>query len=100
MVPDDEEARPVFLRKGIAMKRFLALVLFVTFGTFIIGCETKTGTDVYKTQTTTTQTKDGKVIGQTKTTTTDATKTTSPTDQGVGGATTEKKTQTITETTK
>ena len=53
------------MRKGITMKRFLALVLIAALGVFTIGCETKKGTTENKTKTTTTQTKDGKVTGET-----------------------------------
>jgi hypothetical protein len=82
------------------MTRFLAFVLVVTLVTFIIGCETQKGTDEYKTQTTTTETKDGKVTGEKTLTTTDTTKTVPTTAKGVGGAKTEKTTETTTETTK
>jgi hypothetical protein len=99
IVPADEEARP-FLRKGIMMKSFSVLVLIATLCAFAVGCESQKGTTENKTQTTQTQTKDGKVTGQTTTTTTDATKTTRPVAPGTGGATTEKTTETTTETTK
>lgn len=82
------------------MKRFLALALVAALGVFTFGCEAKKGTTENKTQTTTTQTKDGKVTGETTTTQTDATKTVRPTTPGVGGTTTEKTTETTTETTK
>lgn len=57
----------------MTMKRFLAFVLIAALGVFTIGCERKTGTTENKTQTTTTQTKDGKITGETTTTTTDTT---------------------------
>lgn len=82
------------------MKSFLALLLIAALGVFTIGCESKKGTDEFKTKTTTTQTKDGKVTGEKTTTTTDTTKTTRPAKPGAGGTTTEQKTETITETTK
>ena len=41
---------------------FSALVLIATLGVFTIGCEK--GTTENKTETTTTQTKDGKVVGE------------------------------------
>jgi hypothetical protein len=82
------------------MKRFLTLALVAALGTFAIGCDTKKGTEEYKTQTTVTQTKDGKVTGETKTTTTDTTKTVRPTTPGAGGTTTEKSSETTTETRK
>jgi len=46
------------------MKRFLAFVLIAALGVFAIGCETKKGTTENKTQTTTTQTKDGKMTAK------------------------------------
>lgn len=82
------------------MNRFLALVLIAALGAFTIGCESKKGTTENKFQTTTTQTKDGKVTGATTTTTTDTTKTTPPVTPGAGAKTTEKTTETTTETTK
>ena len=88
------------MRKGITMKRFLALVLIAALGTFTIGCETKKGTTENKTQTTTTQTKDGKITGETKITETDTTKTIRPVTPGAGDTTTEKTTEKTTETTK
>lgn len=88
------------MRKGITMKRFLVLVLLAALGSVIIGCEAKKGTTENKVQTTTTQTKDGKVIRETTETTTDATKTVRPATPGVGGTTTEKTTETTTETSK
>ena len=47
------------------MNRFLALVLIAALGALTIGCESKKGTTQNKTQTTTTQTKDGKITGET-----------------------------------
>jgi hypothetical protein len=82
------------------MRRLLALALVAAVGTFTIGCETKKGTSEYKTETTTTQTKDGKVTGETKTTTTDSATTAAPAKPGEVGVTTEKTTETKTETTK
>ena len=49
------------------MKCFLALVLIATLGVFTIGCETNKGTTENKTQTTTTQRKDGKTTDETTT---------------------------------
>ena len=46
------------------MKRFLAFVLIAALGIFTIGCESKKGTTEKKTETTTTQTKDGKINGR------------------------------------
>jgi hypothetical protein len=80
------------------MNRCLAFVLLATLGMFTIGCESKEGTTGYKSETTTTQTEDGKVTGETVTTTTDTTKTTPPVTPGAGGTTTEKTTETTTET--
>ena len=82
------------------MNRFLAFVLFAALGVFTIGCESKQGTSVNKTETTRTQTKDGKTTGETKITTTDTTKTSPPVTPDAGGKTTEKTTETTTETTK
>ena len=50
------------------MKRFLAFVLIAALGVFTIGCESKKGTTQNKTETKTTQTKDGKTTGETTTT--------------------------------
>ena len=82
------------------MKSFLAFVLIAALGAFAVGCETKKGTTENKTQTTTTQTKDGKITGETTTTTTDTEKTARPVTPGAGRTTTEKTTETTTETTK
>jgi hypothetical protein len=81
------------------MKSFLAFVVFAALGVFTIGCESQKGTTENKTETTTTQTKDGKTTGET--TNTVDTKTTIPpaTPEG-GGTATEKTTKTTTETTK
>jgi hypothetical protein len=86
------------------MTRFLALVLVAALGVFTIGCEAQQGTSENKTETKTTQTKDGKATGET-TTTVDTKTTTNPaTPDGGGGTTTEtttkKTTETTTETTK
>ena len=78
------------------MKRFLAFVLIATLGIFTIGCESKKGTSQKKTETTTTQTKDGRITGETTTSTEVKTKATTP---AAGDMTTEKTTET-TETTK
>ena len=73
------------------MKRFLAFVLIAALGVFTIGCDSKKGTTQNKTETKTTQTKDGKITGETTTTTDRTTKTTTP---AAGGMTTEKTTET------
>ncbi len=78
------------------MKRFLAFVLIATLGLFSIGCDSKKGMTQKKNETTTTQTKDGEVTGETKTSTEVKTQVTPP---GHGDMTTEKTTET-TETTK
>jgi hypothetical protein len=78
------------------MKRFLAFALIAALGVFTIGCEKKSTTQD-KIQTTTTQTKDGKVVGETTTTNETKTKATTP---AAGGMTTEKTTEKTTETTK
>jgi len=80
------------------MTRFLALVLIAALGVFTIGCENKEGTTEYKTQTTTTQTEDGKVTGETETTTTDTTRTTPAVTPDPGGTRFERTTETTTET--
>ena len=81
------------------MKSFPAFVLIAALGVLAIGCDSTTGTTQNKTETTTTQTKDGKTTGET--TNTVDTKTTIPpaTPEG-GGTATEKTTKTTTETTK
>jgi len=84
-------------REGIEMKSFLAFVLISALGVFIIGCDSQKGTTDDRTQTTTTQTKDGKVVGETTTTNETKMKATTPADSGM---TTEKTTRTTTETTK
>jgi hypothetical protein len=81
------------------MKRFLALFLIAALGVLTVGCESKKGTIENKTETTTTQTKDGKTMGE-RTTTVDTKTTTSPVTPGAGGMTTEKTTETTTETVK
>jgi hypothetical protein len=45
------------------MKRFLAFVLISALGVFTIGCDSQKGTTQDKTETKTTQTKDGKTTG-------------------------------------
>ena len=85
------------IMKDIEMKRFLAFVLISALGVFTIGCDSQKGTSEKKTITTTTQTKDGKVVGETTTTNETKTKATTP---DAGGATTEKTTEKTTETTK
>jgi hypothetical protein len=89
--------RQPFLKKGIEMKRFLALVLIAALGMFTIGCESKKGTTENKTQTTTTQTKDGKITDEATTSTDVKTKTTTP---AAGGMTTERTTEWTTKETK
>ncbi len=81
------------------MKCFLAAVLIAVLGLATIGCENKTGTEENKTQTTTTQSKDGKVTGET-TNTVDTKTATTPATTDSGGTTTEKTTKTTTETSK
>jgi hypothetical protein len=72
------------------MKRFLAFALIAALGVFTIGCDSMTGTTQNKTETKTTQTKDGKTTGET----TNSTETKS-TPAG-SGMTTEKTTETKT----
>ncbi len=78
------------------MTRFLAFVLIAALGIFSIGCESKKGTTQKKSETTTTQTKDGRITGETTTSTEVNTKATTP---AAGDITTEKSTET-TQTTK
>lgn len=87
-------------RKGITVNRFIALILMAGLGVCTVGCDGSKGTTESKTQTTTTQTKDGKTTGESKFTTTDTTKTTPATNPGTGGMKVEKKTETTTETTR
>jgi hypothetical protein len=47
------------------MKRFLTFVAIAALGVFTIGCESQKGTTENKTETTTTQSKDGKMTGET-----------------------------------
>ncbi len=82
------------------MKRFLAFVLIAVLGVVTIGCESDKGTTQNKSQTKTTQTKDGKITGGTTNTTTDTMKTTPPVTAAAGGMATEKTTETTTEKTK
>ena len=79
------------------MKRIPAFVLISALGVFTIGCDTNKSTTQDKIETTTTQTKDGKIVGETTTTNETKTKTTTP---PAGGKATEKTTETTTETTK
>ena len=79
------------------MKSFLALVLIAILGVFTIGCDGNKSKTQDKIETKTTQTKDGKVTGETTNSTETKTKTTAP---AAGGLTTEKTTETTTETTK
>jgi hypothetical protein len=75
-------------------KRFLAWVLLAGLGIFALGCESQPGTTEHKTETKTTQTKDG------KTTTTVDTKTTTPATADGRGTTTETTTTKTIETTR
>lgn len=79
------------------MKSFLALVLMAVLGVFTLGCDSTKSKTQDKIETKTTQTKDGKVVGETTTTNETKTKATAP---ATGGMTTEKTTETTTETTK
>ncbi len=62
------------------MKSFLTLVLISGLGVFTIGCDSQKGTTENKTVTTTTQSKDGKIV--TETTTNDTKTTTTPSAPG------------------
>jgi len=79
------------------MKRFLAFVVIAALGVFTIGCDSNKSTTQDKIETKTTQTKDGKIVGETTTTNETKTKATTP---AAGGTTTEKTTETTTEKTK
>jgi len=68
------------------MTRLLALVLIGALGVFTVGCESQKGTTENKTETTTSQSKDGKMTGET-TTTVDTKTTTSPATPDDGGTT-------------
>jgi hypothetical protein len=72
----------------VTITRFQPLKGVTALGVFTIGCESKTGTTQNKAETKTTQTKDGKMMGE-MTTSTD-TKTATP---SAGGMTTEKTTK-------
>ena len=69
------------------MKRLLPFVVVAALGVFAIGCENQKGTTENKTETTTTQTKDGKMTSET-TTSTDTTKTALPVTPAAGSKTT------------
>jgi hypothetical protein len=99
MVLAAEEATPTVFGKGRKMKCFLAAVLIAALGVVTIGCENQQGTTENKTETKTSQSKDGKTTDQT-TTTVDTKTTTTPATPDSGGTTTEKTTKTTTETTK
>ena len=81
------------------MKRFLPLVLIAALGVLAVGCENQQGTTENKTQTTTTQTKDGKKTSET-TVTTDTKTRPAPVTPNSGGKPTEKTTEKTTETDK
>ena len=74
------------------MKRLLASVLIAALGVLTIGCESQKGTTENKTETKTSQTKDGKTTGET-TTTVDTKTTTTPATPDGGGTTTKKTTR-------
>ena len=79
------------------MKSFLAFFLISALGVFVAGCDSNKSTTQDKIETKTTQTKDGKVVGETTTTNETKTKAATP---AAGGTTTEKTTETTTEKTK
>jgi hypothetical protein len=89
-------AAPLF-RKGLKMKRFLPIVMFAALGVSTLGCESKNATE-YKTETTTSQTKDGKTTDTTNTIETK--KTSTPATEDGSGTTTEQTTETTTKTNK
>jgi ABC-type glycerol-3-phosphate transport system substrate-binding protein len=84
---------------GMKMKLLLASVLIAVLGTLTIGCESQKGTTENKTETKTSQTRDGKTTSET-TTTVDTKTTTTPVTPDGGGTTVKKITETTTETTK
>lgn len=88
-----------FFGKGVTMKLFLASVLIAVLGILTIGCESQKGTTENKTETRTSQTRDGKTTSET-TTTVDTKTTTTPATPDGGGTTIKKITETTTETTK
>jgi len=81
------------------MKRFLAFVLIAALGVLTIGCESQKGTTENKTETKTSQTKDGAMTGE-RTTTVDTKTTTTPVTPDGGGTTIKKTTETTSETVK
>jgi hypothetical protein len=85
--------------KDITMKRFLASVLIAALGVVTIGCESQKGTTENKTETTVSQTKDGKPAGE-KTITYDTKTTTTPAVPDGSGTMVKKTTETTTEKTK
>ena len=86
-----------FSERVMTMKRFLTLTLITVMGVSTIGCDSQKGTTESKTETKTTQTKDGVTTGET-TTKFDTKTTTTPGTPGESGTTT-KSTETKTETT-
>jgi len=81
------------------MKLLLASVLIAVLGILTIGCESQKGTTENKTETKTSQTRDGKTTSET-TTTVDTKTTTTPATPAGGGTIVKKITETTTETTK
>lgn len=81
------------------MKLFLPSALIAVLGTLAVGCESQKGTTENRTETKTSQTRDGKTTSET-TTTVDTKTTTTPATADGGGTTTKKITETTTETTK
>lgn len=82
------------------MKRFPALGLIAALGAFAIGCEGQTSkTTGHKTETTVTESQDGKMTGET-TTTVETTRETTPVTPSGGGTTTKTTTETTKETTR
>ena len=81
------------------MKSFLAWSLMAVLAVFTIGCQPQKDTTGSKTETITTQTKDGEMTGERTTTVETKTSTTPVTPDGTG-TTTEKTTKTTTETTR
>jgi hypothetical protein len=81
------------------MKRYLAFALIAALGVWTVGCESQQGRTVNKTETTTSQTKDGVTTGETSTVVETTTTTTPPAPDG-SGTTIKENTETTTETSK
>jgi ABC-type oligopeptide transport system substrate-binding subunit len=97
MGPVDDETKPKFFKRVFMMKRLFAFLMVAALSALTIGCDNKSTTE-NKTETKTSQTKDGKTTDTTNTTETKKS-TTPPTTDG-SGTTTEQTTETTTRTSK